>query len=622
MESEKISLPGKLSKYEICDLIGSGSYGSVYSAVEKGADADDPASYSAIKIIKIPMNEAEAAAIRGEYPDKEERLKYYQDLVDGTLQEIRLTDSLKDNKHIVSLLDREQEHIEGTEQWTIYTRMELLQPLTDYAAYIEWNEKEVCRLGTDLCDALIACEEKNVIHRDIKPENIMVRSDGTYQLGDFGIARSLSTKTSSLSMKGTFPFMAPEVYKNQQYDARADLYSLGLVLYRLLNNNRPPFADPDKQVLYYKDHEEALIRRMNGEKLPDPVDASPLLGLIIRKACAYRLEDRFKSAAELKKYLTDYLGGKKIRLREPREVLARRKKIKRSLNVVIAVAAAAIIFFAFIIPNNMAAKDYMTVKAEREHIIQLKKAASGHTGTLTEIDYDSTYFDELNASSEASEIVPLIAKAAAADHDDYYDRTADYLIFEYNGVCLGESVDYRVLTDDVQDHSFPVSKYNSYAFQSSENAWEQIDIADVDEEILTRLLIEYAQLDMLKAIQGKRNYSVQDGAYWLGSGSVYEGAACLNPLAIWQNEDGSLDTLVAFRNGRDETVRVSHFVLSIEDEILGTVLAGSGTCDISAPAGSITLGIIHFDAYDVQTGMEKWSNIKIELAEYNDAWDL
>ena len=85
-------------------------------------------------------------------------------------------------------------------------------------------------------------------------------------MGDFGIARELDRTMSGLSKKGTFSYMAPEMYRGEAYDARVDIYSLGIVLYKLRNHNRLPFISLKKQLITYRDKEEALNRRMAGRE--------------------------------------------------------------------------------------------------------------------------------------------------------------------------------------------------------------------------------------------------------------------------------------------------------------------------------------------------------------------
>ena len=92
---------------------------------------------------------------------------------------------------------------------------------------------------------IIQCiHERNGAHRDIKPENIMVSEFGDYKLGDFGIARTMY-HTTQATIAGSDRYMAPEVITRKEYGKEVDIYSLGLVLYWMLNNRKRPFIDAD-----------------------------------------------------------------------------------------------------------------------------------------------------------------------------------------------------------------------------------------------------------------------------------------------------------------------------------------------------------------------------------------
>lgn len=224
---------------------------------------------------------------------------YLQCVLQDFIREIRIMETLKDRKNIVSIEDYRVVEREGLVGWDIFIRMELLTPFAAYICDKKLYERDVTYLGMELCSALETCAEHNIIHRDVKPENIFVDSAGEYKLGDFGIARRLESLNMSLSPKGAPNYMAPEVVKCPHYDTRADIYSLGLVLYRLLNDNRLPFLDTEKQILSPDERKRALDRRMRGEALPPPVHASPLVAQVILRACAYDPDQRFASAADM-----------------------------------------------------------------------------------------------------------------------------------------------------------------------------------------------------------------------------------------------------------------------------------------------------------------------------------
>nr|MCR4941053.1 protein kinase [Treponemataceae bacterium] len=293
-------------EWEIVKLLGRGSFGTVYEAVRKEHNLE---SRAAIKVITIPQNESEIDSLKSEGMSLDASRTYLQNVVEDFVEEIRLMESFKGVQNIVSVEDYKV--VEKTDEigWDIYIRMELLTPFTNYAADRTLTEEEVIKLGCDICTALELCDKRDIIHRDIKPENIFVNSFGDFKLGDFGIARKLENTTGGLSQKGTYNYMAPEVKQGTHYDSSVDQYSLGLVLYRFSNKNRLPFLNNEKQLLSPNDRMEAINRRMSGEELPSPCDASVELADVILKACSFDPGNRFSSITEMKKALTEVAEG-------------------------------------------------------------------------------------------------------------------------------------------------------------------------------------------------------------------------------------------------------------------------------------------------------------------------
>ncbi len=279
----------KLEKKEI----GRGSYGIVYRAVHED---NGIASYSAIKVISIPTSEAEVDSMRSEGLDYEATRTYFMNIVQEFKDEISILQSLKGARNIVGIED--YKIVERTDRigWDINIRMELLTPLNAFFADRPLSEQEVVKLGCDICSALEICEQKGIIHRDIKPENIFVNEFGDFKLGDFGIARKLE-RTVVASYKGSPNYMAPEVISGNEYDSRVDIYSLGLMLYRFLNNKRLPFIDTQK-VPTPEEREVAWKKRIRGEEFPKPCGASDGVSSVILKACAFKPGNRFNTAKE------------------------------------------------------------------------------------------------------------------------------------------------------------------------------------------------------------------------------------------------------------------------------------------------------------------------------------
>ncbi len=289
-------------EWKIIEKIGEGSFGKVYKAKRS---EQGKTFYSAIKVITIPSSQSELNSVRSESANDQSARDYFHSLVEECIQEVSTMEYFRGNSHIVSVEDYKVVEYLDAIGWDIYIRMEYLTSFLDFCSGKQLTEEDVIQLGIDLCKALEYCQRQNVIHRDIKPENIFVSRFGEFKLGDFGIARELERSMSGLSKKGTFSYMAPEMYKGEAYDSRVDIYSLGIVLYKLRNRNRLPFLNLEKQLITYRDKENALTRRMSGEPLPKPGEAGSELAEIILEACAHSREARYQNPGDFREALED-----------------------------------------------------------------------------------------------------------------------------------------------------------------------------------------------------------------------------------------------------------------------------------------------------------------------------
>ena len=292
-------------EWSIVREIGEGSFGKVFEIERR----DFGYTYkAALKAITIPQSRSEIERIADDGMGPESVTAYFRGFVQELVEEFRIMSKLKGESNIVSYEDHRV--IEHTDEigWDVFIRMELLTPLTKYAKEHGISRADVIRLGIDICSALELCRKNNIIHRDIKPENIFVSENGKFKLGDFGIAKTVEKTTGGLSKKGTYTYMAPEVYKGEAYGASVDIYSLGIVLYRFMNNNRTPFLPSYPTPIKYADRESAMARRIKGETIPAPANADEALSRVILKACAYKPEERYRSAADMRRDLEALLG--------------------------------------------------------------------------------------------------------------------------------------------------------------------------------------------------------------------------------------------------------------------------------------------------------------------------
>jgi predicted Ser/Thr protein kinase len=131
------------------------------------------------------------------------------------------------------------------------------------------DPQEALRIAAEVCDALQYAHEAGIVHRDIKPENVLLDKRGRVKIADFGIAKILTGKqtdytlTGPMQVVGTWHYMAPEQLENPLgLDHRADIYSLGVLLYEMLTGQRPVGRFPmPSQVAGVDERVDALVLR-------------------------------------------------------------------------------------------------------------------------------------------------------------------------------------------------------------------------------------------------------------------------------------------------------------------------------------------------------------------------
>ena len=393
--------------WTIDSLIGEGSFGKVYKAVRR----EFGHTYeSALKVIRVPQSGAEVEALKNEGMSDSAVELYYQSLVEDIASEVALLSKLKGNTNIVSYEDHEVIKLTDEFGWEIYIRMELLTPLYKYVDEHPMSEKDIVRMGADICGALEVCEKFNIIHRDIKPENIFVSSHGRFKLGDFGIAKQMDLATAALSKKGTPAYMAPEVYREEPYDASVDRYSLGIVLYKFANEGRTPFLPPAPKPIRFQDKDKATVRRMRGDKLPKPCNADEGLAKIILKACAFKPKDRYASASEMKADLEALYPelAAEMTVREP----SKKKKWVIPLAAAAAVLAVCVGIFAFSGGSDNITTPYVVGMSEEEakEAIEAAGLVYAEEREFSEETAQGTVMSESVEDTELAEGTPVKVK--------------------------------------------------------------------------------------------------------------------------------------------------------------------------------------------------------------------
>ena len=151
-------------------------------------------------------------------------------------------------------------------------------------------------IGTQVADALGAAHASGLVHRDVKPANILLSADGRVLVADFGIAKAAegSDLTSDGSVVGTAKYLAPEQVEGAALDGRADLYSLGVVLYEAITGEAPFVAETDTGTALARLHRDATPPSRLRPDLPASVEA------VVMQAMARHRDQRFPDAAAMR----------------------------------------------------------------------------------------------------------------------------------------------------------------------------------------------------------------------------------------------------------------------------------------------------------------------------------
>ncbi|QJR09476.1 Serine/threonine-protein kinase PknD [Usitatibacter rugosus] len=260
--------PEKFGRFRVTSELGRGAMGVVYCA-------EDPSLGRTVAIKTI--------ALTGSPQERDIHEARF-------LQEARAAGGIG-HPAIITIYDV------GREGDVAFIAMELLEG-NELRDLIRWGTiapPQAVAIAASVADGLAYAHERGVVHRDVKPGNIMVLKDGRVKVMDFGIARlgENAVKTQTGTLLGSPQYMSPEQIAGGQVDSRADIFSLGVVLYEMLTGAKPFAGEDVTQLLFSIANMAAKPPRHLQPSLP------PVIDYIIARALKKNPDERYQTAAEL-----------------------------------------------------------------------------------------------------------------------------------------------------------------------------------------------------------------------------------------------------------------------------------------------------------------------------------
>lgn len=241
----------------------------------------------AIKKISVPYKKAgDSLSESAAQKDVTERIR-------SEMETLSKISSGSENRFVITYYDYKLVENVDKLKYDLYIRMDYLTSLGQVYSEAKLRIRDLLAMGSDICDALDWCHKNGRIHNNLNLNNIFISADGRYVLGDFA---TFANKQNEVAY-----CMAPELFYGESASDVTDIYSLGMVMYVLLNNGLPPFSEAETA----EEFQLAVSRLKNGEVPVLGKHVNHRLSDVITRALSAR-DQRFQSVGEMKKAI-EYL---------------------------------------------------------------------------------------------------------------------------------------------------------------------------------------------------------------------------------------------------------------------------------------------------------------------------
>ena len=348
----------RIGRYVLHKRLGEGGMGVVYLA-----EREDLGSRVAIKILR----DAWVSAVRRDRFLSEQRT--LAQMNHPGIAKIYDADTLADGTPWFAM-----EYVEG-------------RSLTEYCRARQSGLAERLRVFRDVCDAVQHAHLKLIVHRDLKPSNILVTEEGAVKLLDFGIAKTLetltgsSTETRTLMRLMTPAYAAPEQLRGERASVQTDVYTLGVILYELLTDQRPyelveradGGVEPIEQTVDRTAEKPSLASRRAPRPLPAGQSAWSDLDVLCLTAMHRDPERRYATVEALIRDVNHYLGGEPLEARGDSFRYRTSKFVRRHWQAVTAASVASVALVGLVASYTVrlsAARDAALAEAARTQRVQ------------------------------------------------------------------------------------------------------------------------------------------------------------------------------------------------------------------------------------------------------------